>query len=176
MKVTHLINNHIFFFFFILSIILSTIHQINCAEYTVGDDDKWSSGINYIGGWAQKYNFTVGDVLDFDYVPGQHNVFEVTEATYKSCNSSTGVLKRYESGNDKIELTDARKYWFICDIIDHCRGGMKFGVDVMQLGFNTAPIPVVTPPPPAAGNSGSKLMQGNPIFLGFLLLFWGSLF
>lgn len=66
----------------------------------------------------------------FNYVLTQHNTCVVTQATYQSCNSSSGVLARYESGNDQIVLTEAKKYWFICDVPGHCSGGMRFGINV----------------------------------------------
>ncbi|KAL5728162.1 hypothetical protein ACHQM5_001275 [Ranunculus cassubicifolius] len=160
-------------FFFILSFIISTILQVDCTEYTVGDEERWSSGISYVT-WSESYNFTVGDILDFNYVSRQHNVFEVTRATYRSCNTSTGVLKRYKSGMDKIKLKTARNYWFICAVIDHCRGGMKVGVHVQQQSFGSPPIPVVPAVmPPSVGNSGSKFTQGVRIIWALLLLVLG---
>ncbi|PSS25971.1 Blue copper protein [Actinidia chinensis var. chinensis] len=97
--------------------------------YTVGDADEWSTGTSYLV-WSEKYNFTVGDVLVFKYVKGQHDTYEVTQDTYQSCNTSTGVLAKYESGNDRINLTEAKKYWFICDKDGHCFGGMRLVIDV----------------------------------------------
>ncbi|KAL7206974.1 hypothetical protein ACSBR2_019633 [Camellia fascicularis] len=99
--------------------------------YTVGDADQWSTGISYLS-WSQKYNFTVGDVLVFKYVKGQHNVFQVREPTYQSCNTSTGVWARYEGGNDQVNLTKAKKYWFICNVDEHCLGGMRFVIHVRK--------------------------------------------
>ena len=33
-----------------------------CETYTVGDEDNWSIGVNYLA-WSTKYNFTVDDIL-----------------------------------------------------------------------------------------------------------------
>ncbi|KAJ8765139.1 hypothetical protein K2173_010630 [Erythroxylum novogranatense] len=97
--------------------------------FTVGGEEEWDMGTNY-GKWSSQYNFSVGDVLVFKYLIGQHNVYEVTESTYRSCNASTGVLAKYESGEDEVELKQARKYWFICSIQGHCLGGMRFVLNV----------------------------------------------
>lgn len=71
-------------------------------------------------------------VAGFTYVKGQHNAYEVTEDTYRSCNVSSGVLAKYESGNDQIKLKQAKKYWFICNVPGHCLGGMRFSIDVKE--------------------------------------------
>lgn len=54
----------------------------------------------------------------------------MTEATYRSCDTSSGVLGRYETGDDQIKLTESKKYWFVCNVSGHCLGGMRFGIDV----------------------------------------------
>ncbi|WJX21526.1 hypothetical protein P8452_10950 [Trifolium repens] len=98
--------------------------------YAVGDQDEWSSQTNYAT-WAEKYNFSLGDVLVFKYVKGQHNVYEVREDSFRSCEtSSSGVLAKYESGEDQVVLNKVKKYWFICNIVGHCLGGMRFGIEV----------------------------------------------
>lgn len=90
-------------------------------------------------------NFNVNNV-DFKYTKGQHNVYEVTESTYRSCDASNGVIAKYESGNDQITLTEAKKYWFICNVAGHCLGGMRFSIDVKQNSDNN-PIAIAAPPP-----------------------------
>ncbi|KAF9618489.1 hypothetical protein IFM89_001890 [Coptis chinensis] len=60
MKTTHPDMSYIFFT--IIIIILSTIIQIKSEEYTVGDDDEWTTGVNYYA-WSQKYHFAVGDII-----------------------------------------------------------------------------------------------------------------
>ncbi|OVA19821.1 Plastocyanin-like [Macleaya cordata] len=140
-----------------LTIILVLTGSIESKVYTVGDEDGWNTGTDYQR-WSQKYNFSVGDVLDFDYVKGQHNTIEVTEDTFRSCDTgrSGAVIQRYDSGHDKVVLAQARKYWFVCDVSGHCLGGMKFGIDVIMItnnNTNISPNPGSTsesliPPPP----------------------------
>lgn len=66
----------------------------------------------------------------FKYLKGQHNVYEVQENTFRSCDASSGVLAKYESGEDHVVLNEVKRYWFICNIAGHCLGGMRFGIKV----------------------------------------------
>lgn len=73
----------------------------------------------------------------FNYVPGLHNTYEVNEDTYRSCNTSQGVIATYYSGHDQVTLNETGDHWFLCNIQDHCKGGMKFGVKVEAI-MNTS--------------------------------------
>ncbi|KAG5077378.1 hypothetical protein JHK82_056073 [Glycine max] len=64
------------------------------------------------------------------YVKGQHNVYEVTEDTFRSCDASSGVLAKFETGEDQVALSEVKRYWFICNVAGHCLGGMRFGIEV----------------------------------------------
>ncbi|XWS67726.1 hypothetical protein CRYUN_Cryun04dG0030100 [Craigia yunnanensis] len=132
----------------IFMICFSFLKGATSEVYTVGDEDEWNSEVDYVS-WLQKYNFSVGDVLEFRYNKGQHNAFEVTEATYRSCDTSSGVLAKYETGDDQVKLSESKKYWFVCNVSGHCLGGMRFGIDVKA--GNT--ITNLEPTPSA--NSGS---------------------
>ncbi|KAL6346679.1 hypothetical protein AAG906_000297 [Vitis piasezkii] len=134
----------------LIMISLGFFHGTNSETYTVGDEEEWDTGINYLT-WSERYNFSMGDVLVFKYVAVQHNAYEVTEATYKSCNASTGVLAKYESGDDQVPLTEEKQYWFICTIAGHCLGGMRFTIDVKAASTNTTKggsPPEMEPSPP----------------------------
>ena len=91
---------------------------------------------------------------DFSYVKGQHNVYQVVEEAYQSCDWRNGVIKIYNSGNDRVSLTNATSYYFLCNIKGHCRGGMKFGINVTDAstspdgGSNGGVSPPPPPPPP----------------------------
>jgi len=69
-------------------------------------------------------------------VKGQHNVYEVREETFRSCETSSGVLAKYESGEDEVVLNKVKRYWFICNIAGHCLGGMRFGIEVKEVSNN----------------------------------------
>ncbi|XP_030522956.1 basic blue protein-like [Rhodamnia argentea] len=140
--------------------------------YTVGDSDGWNSAVDY-GVWSQKYNFSVGDVLVFKYVKGQHDVYEVTESTFRSCDTSTGVLAKHTSGNDQVTLTEAKKYWFVCNVAGHCLGGMRFGIVVK--GSITAESPAPAPQsgalaPPQINKNGDQALRGLSLWDYLILL------
>ncbi|XVE93877.1 hypothetical protein REPUB_Repub01dG0232500 [Reevesia pubescens] len=132
----------------ILMICFSFLKGATSEVYTVGDADHWNSEVDYVS-WSQKYNFSVGDVLEFKYNKGQHNAFEVTEATYRSCDTSSGVLAKYDTGDELVKLTESKKYWFVCNVSGHCLGGMRFGIDV-KAGNTTSTNLEPTPSPNSA--------------------------
>ncbi|XP_074287856.1 basic blue protein-like [Silene latifolia] len=141
--------------------------MVDSITIKVGGDDRWSDSIDYVS-WASQYNFTVGDVLVFSYTPTRHNVYEVTKTTFQSCNTSTGVDAKYSSGNDEIVLKEAKPYWFVCTVDDHCRVGMKLAVNVTAASTNITPSP---PPATSSENSASTMLTTAMIFLvsaGFL--------
>ncbi|XP_041010199.1 basic blue protein-like [Juglans microcarpa x Juglans regia] len=138
------------FLMVVLMIDIQFLKSATSDAYTVGDEGKWNDEADFVS-WSQKSKFKVGDVLRFKYVKGKHNAYEVTEATYRSCDASSGVLAKYESGDDQVKLTQAKKYWFICNIPGHCLGGMRFGIDVKEAsasdsGANTTNSAISTPP------------------------------
>lgn len=102
---------------------------------------------------------------EFKYSRVQHNVKEVTDATYRSCDASDGVFAVYVSGRDEIMLNESRKYNFICDEDSHCIGGMRFSITVLEdsrSSNNTSPTPA--PPPPAPN---SAVAAGRNAILNF---------
>ncbi|KAK6946446.1 Phytocyanin domain [Dillenia turbinata] len=160
----------------ILLIISFYFHGFQSAVYTVGDDEQWNTGVNYLK-WSEKYNFTVGDTLDdvvFIYIKGQHDVHQVTQDVYQSCNASTGVLASYYSGKDTVNLTQAEKYWFICNIEGHCLGGMKLVVDVKDAVANgSTPSSPTTPSPMTYQGNGCPCQKWSigMFFVGLGILF-----
>ncbi|KAM3215280.1 hypothetical protein ACQJBY_067327 [Aegilops geniculata] len=123
------------------------------AEYPVGDGiNGWDTGTNYAS-WAQSRSFAPGDVLVFEYVKSQHNVYQVTEAAYRTCDPSAAgsVLATYDTGFDKVPLPEAKSYWFICEISGHCMGGMKLAVNVSAGSPGGGAAAPEAPPSPWAG-------------------------
>lgn len=95
-------------------------------------------------------------------------MYEVTKDTYRSCNGSNGVLAKYASGMDEIKLTEAKEYWFICNIPGHCLGGMRFIVNLTQAssavsstGNDTTMLP---------GSYDSSAVKPVPVFIYFFVL------
>ncbi|KAL4187299.1 hypothetical protein AMTRI_Chr09g18300 [Amborella trichopoda] len=107
-----------------LFLLLERAVELDAAVYTVGDEDGWTTGHNYLL-WSKKHNFSVGDTLVFSYVKGQHNTWEVTQDTYRSCNMSMGVSKKHDSGADRIVLSKEKSYWFVSSLEGHCTRGIN---------------------------------------------------
>ncbi|PKA46160.1 Blue copper protein [Apostasia shenzhenica] len=148
-------------------ILLSAGRRAACEEYRVGGEDGWINGNNYLR-WSQQFNFSVGDVLVFSYVKGQHNVFDVTEAAFRSCNAELGVNKRYESGDDRVELRRAATYFFICNTPGHCLGGMKFSVSVQPAASGNPPA--AEPAPEGNGAPRWRGLGGFVIVMIMMML------
>uniref|UniRef100_A0A0E0LFS3 Phytocyanin domain-containing protein n=1 Tax=Oryza punctata TaxID=4537 RepID=A0A0E0LFS3_ORYPU len=135
------------------------LRSATAAEYTVGDG-PWDTGTNYAT-WSDKHVFLAGDILVFQYVKSQHNVLQVTEATYRSCDTGgggdAGVLKSYDTGYDRVQLTEPNAtYWFICDFPGHCLGGMKLVVKVSAAPGGGSPPPSGVPLNPLAGGGAGR--------------------
>lgn len=97
---------------------------------------------------------------------------EVTDATYRSCDASDGVIAVYESGEDKITLHESRKYNFICDRDSHCIGGMRFSITVLEASRNNNTAPT-QPPAPAANSAVTarrKVILNLGTAMGILIL------
>ncbi|RCV12720.1 hypothetical protein SEVIR_2G302600v4 [Setaria viridis] len=121
-------------------------HGTGATEYTVGDSAGWTIGPNYLT-WSQKYNFTAGDTLVFNYVAAQHNVYRVTQDAFRTCEppAANQTMGSWETGRDRVDLPVPGDYYFICNVAGHCLGGMKFAVAVAA----PPPPPPPSPPPPA---------------------------
>ncbi|BAS99527.1 Os06g0718400 [Oryza sativa Japonica Group] len=155
------------------------LRSATAAEYTVGDG-PWDTGTNYAT-WSDKHAFLAGDILVFQYVRSQHNVLQVTEATYRSCDTGgggvAGVIKSYDTGYDRVQLTEPNAtYWFICDFPGHCLGGMRLAVKVAAAaagggGGGGSPPPSGVPlHPPAAGGAGRSQWPAWGLTLAVLLV------
>ncbi|KAI3441199.1 Phytocyanin domain-containing protein, partial [Psidium guajava] len=113
----------------------------------------------------------------FKYIKGQHDVYEVIESTFRSCNMSTGVLAKYTSGDDQVTLTEAKKYWFVCDVAGHCLGGMRFGIVAKGSNTTESPASAPQPEPPApqqTNNNGAQAFRGLNMW-DYLILFGVSI-
>ncbi|KAJ4977356.1 hypothetical protein NE237_002462 [Protea cynaroides] len=126
------------------------------ANYMVGGETGWDKGSDYQA-WAAAQSFYVGDTLSkltspvFTYST-PHNVAEVTNADYESCQTSN-VLQLYSSGNTRITLTSPGKRNFICAYLDHCSLGMKLQVDTLA---TSPPTPISVPPPATSPSTSPK--------------------
>uniref|UniRef100_A0A0D9VEE9 Plantacyanin n=1 Tax=Leersia perrieri TaxID=77586 RepID=A0A0D9VEE9_9ORYZ len=113
----------------LLAVCCGEILVADAKEWTVGDSKGWTFGV---AGWEKGKAFKAGDVLVFNYDPKMHNVLQVDEATYDSCQivgaGADGGETAFNSGHDKITLA-AGKAYYICSVPGHCANGMKIAVD-----------------------------------------------
>ncbi|KAL4013100.1 hypothetical protein IC575_025254 [Cucumis melo] len=160
-------NCRLIYYFFLF---LSFFGVSMCEVFVVGDEEGWNSGINFAT-WSQSHNFTKGDFLVFNYAKNVHNVYEVIEETYRSCEAKNGVLGEYDSGNDKIELKEAINYWFICNVVGHCLGGMRFGIEVKQQPNSSTHLPLnpIDQSPPPNTNHASICCGRYPMWWTFFI-------
>ncbi|KAL4615265.1 hypothetical protein ACB092_07G111400 [Castanea dentata] len=96
------------------------------ATYAVGDDNGWDFDVD---AWPNGKTFRAGDVLVFNYGPGEHDVNSVNQQGYDTCTVSSGA-KTYETGSDRIKLVKGKNY-FICSFPAHCTNGMKIVINAL---------------------------------------------
>ncbi|XVF88356.1 hypothetical protein PTKIN_Ptkin19aG0044300 [Pterospermum kingtungense] len=150
------------------------------ATYTVGDSTGWkipNNNNDLYENWADNKNFGVGDVLVFDFTTGQHDVAEVTEANYDSCNG-TNPISLDNKGPARVTLNRTGDHYFICTFSGHCSAGQKLHIEVNS-STSTAPTPGSSPTtpsgvltPPSSPSSASSLAATfSLVFTSILLVF-----
>ncbi|KAM3377644.1 hypothetical protein P3S68_010057 [Capsicum galapagoense] len=108
-------------FAMMLCILLRT-NISNAATFPAGNANGWGFNLN---GWPNGKTFKAGNVIEFKYPAGVHNVVQVSKAGFDSCNGAGGQV--HTSGDDKITLAKGTSY-FICTIGQHCAAGVKAAV------------------------------------------------
>ncbi|CAN6308818.1 unnamed protein product [Urochloa humidicola] len=141
----------------ILTLGLTMAATSSAVIYKVGDNSGWTilGNINYTD-WTTKKNFKVGDIIEFKYPQGIHNVLEVNKADYDSCSNSTPIAT-HTSGDDKIAIKRPGHRFFICGVPGHCAAGQKLNIRVLKQKSSEAPSKAPAPAParPAASPSPS---------------------
>jgi len=129
----------------------------SAAVYKVGGASGWTilGNINYAD-WAANNTFHVGDVIEFKYPQGIHNVLEVKKDDYNSCTNSTPIAT-HTSGDDKITIKSPGHRFFICGVPGHCAAGQKLNVRVLKTQLPRSsgapsPAPAASAPTPVAAS------------------------
>ncbi|XP_021667253.2 mavicyanin [Hevea brasiliensis] len=112
----------------LLATYLNVLHAIG-ATHIVGDTDGWTLFTNS-SNWVQGKEFHVGDVLEFNYEKGLHNVMQVNSTAYEGCIKDT-YMGLFTGGNDSLFLSEVGRIWFICGVSDHCENGQKLTINVV---------------------------------------------
>ncbi|KAG6558276.1 hypothetical protein Mapa_000026 [Marchantia paleacea] len=135
----------------VLCVLGALVHSSSAATHKVGDSAGWNIPLTatFYDDWAQKQTFQVGDILEFDYAQGGHNVLAVTAAAAKSC-SNANPLFSWTVANAKVTLSTPGSHSFICGISGHCALGMVMTVQVLAATPAPAPPAPQNPPPPSA--------------------------
>ncbi|XP_075509800.1 blue copper protein-like [Primulina tabacum] len=130
--------------------------------YTVGDSLGWTvppGGSVAYQTWARGKSFFVGDTLVFNFPTNRHDVVEVTEDEYDSCNtSSTAIIT---TGPARITLNSSGEHYYICTIPGHCPAGQKLAINVTAGGATATP-PVSPSTPSSTPPSGSTTAPPPP--------------
>ncbi|PQQ01464.1 mavicyanin-like [Prunus yedoensis var. nudiflora] len=124
------------------------------AVYRVGDSDGWTSrGLVDYNKWASTKDFHVGDTLMFAYNNQFHNVMQVSDQDFQSCNA-TSAFATYTSGSDTVTRKRPGHYYFLCGAPGHCQAGQKVDIKV------TLPVPesmIQSPSPSPYGSSSPSV-------------------
>eukprot|EP00249_Psilotum_nudum_P001680 c14313_g2_i1 orf=251-1174(+) len=136
--------------------------QHNTSAYKtfiVGDEAGWvypvlHPGVDYTR-WAAGKQFSLGDHLIFNYPDKNHSVIMTRDySVYSSCDSLNSNNKNYEvygvagvTTQSEVPLVETGVSYFFCSAYkgEHCRGGMRFSVNV---GFQVSLPPNLPPSPP----------------------------
>ncbi|KAF8034532.1 hypothetical protein BT93_C0754 [Corymbia citriodora subsp. variegata] len=147
-------------------------HPKGAVTYTVGDAMGWTipaSGAAAYQAWASSQIFEVGDILVFNFNGGAHDVAEVTETAFNSCDG-TNPLSISTVPPARITLATAGLHFFICAIPGHCSLGQKVTINVTTAGpsgspppsSSVAPSPKAATPPSATTPTSSTAAPNRP--------------
>lgn len=157
--------------------------SVSATVHKVGDSAGWTTliPVDYAK-WASSKQIHVGDSLLFEYNTKFHNVLQVTQEQFKSCNASSPVAS-YNSGADSIPLKRPGTFYYLCGFPGHCQLGQKVEVKVIAgsssallgpaSGPSPSPSPMGTPfasaPPPSAASTLSYLFSPICLLVAALL-------
>ncbi|PSR84519.1 Umecyanin like [Actinidia chinensis var. chinensis] len=139
----------------VVATVMAVLKGGTAKVYFVGDSLGWtvpSGGAAVYANWSSQHNFTTGDILVFNFVPGQHDVAKVTKDAFDKCNSTSPIsLLTLSPAN--FTLSAAGEHHFICTFGQHCLGGQKLSVSVSSTSSS---------PPPASPPTTSPSMAPSP--------------
>ncbi|CAM0877065.1 unnamed protein product [Alopecurus aequalis] len=131
----------------------------SAAVYKVGGASGWTIlGNPDYAAWATKNTFKVGDIIEFKYPQGIHNVLEVNKADYHSCTNSTPIAT-HTSGDDKVTIKSYGHRFFICGVPGHCAAGQKLDVRVLK---TQRPRSSAAPSPAPAASASAPVPAPAP--------------
>ncbi|OMO57789.1 Plastocyanin-like protein [Corchorus olitorius] len=119
-------------------LVAAAMQSTYATTYIVGDSIGWirPADSEFYYDWAYNKTFFVHDVLLFKFITGEDDVAEVTETVYDTCTTNDRI-HHYEKSPVSITLKDPKDYYFLCTFSDHCAGGQKLHVQVLNSTANT---------------------------------------
>ncbi|KAG9137846.1 hypothetical protein Leryth_024325 [Lithospermum erythrorhizon] len=155
--------------------IASLLGHTTAETYIVGGAGGWTFTQNatLYPSFAAQYNFTVGDVLVFNFPTSLHTVATVTRESYDACNF-TNPITLIDVGPANVTLNATGEIYFVCTIGQHCAAGLQklaINVSASSTISPSSPPPAsgegdAPPPPPASGSADAPppapLSGGNP--------------
>ncbi|KAA8535115.1 hypothetical protein F0562_030118 [Nyssa sinensis] len=142
----------------------SLLQKTSAATYVVGGSLGWTvppGGPSAYSTWASQHNFTVGDVLVFNFTTGQHNVARVTREAFNACNI-TNPISIVTVGPANITLNATGEDYFICTVGRHCSLGQKLAINITSTSGPTASPPASPPTSPSPAPSPTGTLSPPP--------------
>lgn len=164
----------------VLTALAAVVQVTEAVNYVVGDTTGWAvpSSSNFYTTWVNGKNFSLGDVLEFNFMTGQHDVATVNKTSYDAC-SIANTITTVNTGPYNYTINSTGTHYFICTFSNggHCSGGQKLAISVGNSTSDASPgSPPTTPsssPPPPAGSSASSLAATLPlVFMTIALAFF----
>ncbi|KAL9993855.1 putative Blue (type 1) copper binding protein [Helianthus debilis subsp. tardiflorus] len=137
-----MLKARVMFHLMLIMIIKGVLMEAAMGEvYNVGDSEGWTILVDTsYATWASSKSFRVVDTLLFRYNPTAHDVMQVNQHGFRSCNITT-PWKTYNTGNDSFIIKAPGHYYFICSFPSHCEAGQKLDVRVLKKNYNLTTTP-----------------------------------
>ncbi|XP_030954594.1 umecyanin-like [Quercus lobata] len=167
----------------VLTALAAVVQVSEAVNYVVGDTTGWAvpSSSTFYTTWVNGKNFSLGDVLEFNFMTGQHDVATVSKTDYDAC-SIANAITNVTTGPYNYTINSNGPHYFICTFSNggHCRSGQKLTISIGSSTEAASPgSPPTTPssspppPPPPAGSSASPLAATLPlVFMTIALAFF----
>ncbi|XP_011017785.1 PREDICTED: cucumber peeling cupredoxin-like [Populus euphratica] len=137
---------------FLAAIAVAALIHSSAAQstYTVGDTTGWtipSTGSAFYTTWAASKNFSVGDILVFNFAASAHDVAKVTKADYDACTTSSPISLT-TTPPARITINASGDHYFLCNFPGHCSSGQKLMINVSAASSSPSPAPQPSTPAP----------------------------
>ncbi|KAL9339704.1 hypothetical protein Peur_068719 [Populus x canadensis] len=133
------------------------------STHTVGDTTGWAipPSSAFYSTWAASQNFSVDDILVFNFAPNTHDVAKVTKADYDACNT-TSPISLEANPPVRITINASGEHYFLCNFPGHCSGGQKLMINVSAASSSPSPSPAPQPSTPAPQPSTPAPQPSTP--------------